>query len=141
MLIMVSEITNTNSGNTEYGNIAPTHGNKRAHISPTQPVAPQLPPPFGGEAKAEIKKAKVQADTVDAGVEKTGKAGDAGTKDAEMEAEDNKSTQAYPEAVPAVPAPPTPPGVVESVAPIPESASDAEIHVLQDKLKHSKHPK
>eukprot|EP00973_Karenia_brevis_P088829 12320369-Karenia_brevis.AAC.1 len=72
MPLMGSDSTNTNSGNTEYGNTAPTHGNERAHISPTQPVAPQLPPPFGGEAKAEITKAKVQADTEDAGVEKNG---------------------------------------------------------------------
>eukprot|EP00973_Karenia_brevis_P042180 5840240-Karenia_brevis.AAC.1 len=62
MLIGESEASDTHFDNTDSANTAPTHGNKRPHRSPTQPVAPQLPSLFGGEAKADIKKVKVQAD-------------------------------------------------------------------------------
>eukprot|EP00973_Karenia_brevis_P038281 5277823-Karenia_brevis.AAC.1 len=48
--------------NTDSANAAPLHGNKRSHISPTQPDAAILPAPFGGETKVDVKKPKLQVE-------------------------------------------------------------------------------
>eukprot|EP00973_Karenia_brevis_P084314 11702033-Karenia_brevis.AAC.1 len=61
----------TDFEHTEFENTVPAHGNKRAHLSPTQVVVPQLPAPSGGEKGSKCgQKAKVQSETADAGGKK-----------------------------------------------------------------------
>eukprot|EP00973_Karenia_brevis_P089889 12399939-Karenia_brevis.AAC.1 len=55
----------TDSGEADLQSTVPMHGNKRAHISPTKAIVPQLPAPFGGEEEVD-KKAKLQSGVADA---------------------------------------------------------------------------
>eukprot|EP00973_Karenia_brevis_P012434 1688807-Karenia_brevis.AAC.1 len=79
---------------------ATTQGSKRPQISPTQPVAPVLPSPFGGDSKdlkAEVERPKLQEAEESAGKEKIGQESKEPSKDADMEPADPKPTQRYEE--------------------------------------------